>query len=186
MRSWNCLQLHKKLIRFSWGFKYRNKYTTEDSGKVYHEEYQYISLIRDIISHGNMINGRNGKALTVFGSAMHFSLENNIIPVLTTKKVAWKICAKELFWFISGSTDNKTLNEQNVHIWDGNGSRDFLDSRNLNHYRENDLGPVYGHQWRHFNAPYLDCETDYTNHGVDQIKYIIDSLKDPVERYSRR
>ncbi len=118
-----------------------------------HDEYQYISLIEDIIQYGEMVSGRNGNALTTFGSAMHFNLENNIVPVLTTKKVAIKTCIKELLWFISGKTSNKILKSQNVHIWDGNGSRDFLDSRGLTNLEEDDLGPVYGHQWRHFNAP---------------------------------
>jgi thymidylate synthase len=117
---------------------------------------------------------------------MHFNLVNNVIPILTTKRVAWKTCAKELFWFLSGSTNNDILQEQKVHIWDGNASREFLDSRGLEHLRTNDLGPVYGHQWRHFNAPYVDCEADYNNKGVDQIAYIINNLKDPVNRYSRR
>ena len=151
-----------------------------------HDEYQYLSLIKDIIQYGTMINGRNGNALTVYGSAMHFNLDNNTIPILTTKKVAWKTCAKELFWFLQGKTDNNILQAQNVHIWDGNASRDFLDSRNLQHLEENDLGPVYGHQWRHFNAEYTDCKTDYTDKGIDQIQYIIDALNDPTERYSRR
>ena len=62
---------------------------------------------------------------------MHFNLENNTIPILTTKKVAIKTCIKELIWFIKGQTDNKILKNQNVHIWDDNGSRDFLDSRGL-------------------------------------------------------
>jgi len=151
-----------------------------------HDENQYLSLIKDILQEGTMVNGRNGNALTVYGSAMHFDLSNNTIPILTTKKVAWKTCAKELFWFINGSTNNNILKDQSVHIWDDNGSRDFLDSRNLQHLQENDLGPVYGHQWRHFNAPYTDCNTDYSNKGTDQLQYIIDSLKDPIERYSRR
>ena len=151
-----------------------------------HDEYQYISLIEDILNYGTMVTGRNGNALTTFGSAMHFSLENNIIPVLTTKKVAIKTCIKELLWFISGETNNKVLKNQNVHIWDGNGSREFLDSRGLTNLEEDDLGPVYGHQWRHFNAPYTNCETDYTDKGVDQLSYIINCLKDPKERYSRR
>lgn len=151
-----------------------------------HDEYQYISLIEDIIQYGEMVLGRNGNALTTFGSAMHFNLENNIVPVLTTKKVAIKTCIKELLWFISGNTSNKILKSQNVHIWDGNGSRDFLDSRGLTNLEEDDLGPVYGHQWRHFNAPYTNCETDYTDKGVDQLEYIINCLKDPKERYSRR
>jgi thymidylate synthase len=152
----------------------------------YHDENQYITLIEDILKYGVMVDGRNGNALTTFGSAMHFNLENNKIPVLTTKKVAIKTCIKELLWFISGSTDNKLLKNQNVNIWNGNASRDFLDMRGLNHLEEDDLGPVYGHQWRHFNAEYKDSKTDYTNKGIDQLKYIIDCLKDPKERYSRR
>jgi len=151
-----------------------------------HEENQYLNIIEDIINEGEIIEGRNGKTLAVFGSAMYFSLENNVIPLLTTKKVAWKTCLKELLWFISGSTDNKKLQAENVKIWNDNGSRDFLDSRGLTHYEENDLGPVYGHQWRFFNAPYSTCDENYKGKGVDQLQYIIDSLKDSKERYSRR
>ena len=156
------------------------------SGDNSHDEYQYISLIRDILEYGEMVEGRNGKAKTVFGAAMHFDLSEQTIPILTTKKVAWKTCAKELFWFMQGKTSNELLRSQNVHIWDGNASREFLDSRGLQNLVENDLGPVYGHQWRHFNAPYTTCTADYSNKGVDQLQYIINSLKDPVERYSRR
>lgn len=151
-----------------------------------HEENQYLNVIQDIINEGELIEGRNGNTLASFGSAMYFSLENNIIPLLTTKKVAWKTCLKELLWFISGSTDNKKLQAENVKIWNDNGSRDFLDSRGLNHLEENDLGPVYGHQWRFFNAPYTNCDESYKGKGVDQLQYIIDSLKDSKERYSRR
>ena len=156
------------------------------NGDHTHDEYQYLALIKDIIDYGVMVEGRNGKALTVFGAAMHFNLNDGIIPILTTKKVAWKTCAKELFWFLNGNTSNNDLKAVNVHIWDANGSRDFLDSRGLNHLEENDLGPVYGHQWRHFNAPYTTCDADYSGKGVDQIQYIINCLKDPVQRYSRR
>ena len=156
------------------------------SAKKYkHEEDQYIELIKDILNEGCMISGRNGNALTVFGSAMRFSLENNKIPLLTTKKVAWKTCLKELLWFIEGNTDNAVLQEQNVKIWDGNASKDFLQQQGLD-YDENDLGPIYGHQWRHFNAPYTSCKTDYTNEGIDQLKNVIDLLKNPETRHSRR
>ena len=151
-----------------------------------HDENQYISLISDILNDGKLVNGRNGNTFAVFGSAMHFSLENNTIPILTTKKVAWKTCAKELFWFIKGKTDNNILKNQNVNIWNGNASREFLDSRGLMHLNENDLGPVYGHQWRFFNAKYSNCNDNYNGKGVDQLQYIINSLKDPKERYSRR
>lgn len=157
----------------------------EKEGHI-HEEYQYLHLINDIITDGEMINSRNGNALTVFGAAMHFSLENNSVPILTTKQVSFKTCIKELLWFISGKTNNKILKAEKVHVWDKNGSRDFLDSRGLKHLEEDDLGPIYGHQWRHFNASYTNCKSDYTNKGVDQLLYIINCLKDPVERYSRR
>jgi len=155
-------------------------------GTSQHEEYQYLSLINDIINEGKMEYGRNGYAKTIIGSAMHFSLENNSLPLLTTKKVAWKTCAKELLWFIKGSTDNKILQSQNVGIWNGNASREYLDHIGMYDREENDLGPVYGHQWRHFNAPYTTCHDDYSGKGVDQLYNIIASLKNPLTRNSRR
>ena len=117
---------------------------------------------------------------------MHFSLKNNIVPFITTKRLAWKTCLKELLWFISGNTNNKDLKEQNVNIWNANASREFLDSRGLINRQEDDLGPIYGFQWRYFNAEYKDCTTNYNNKGIDQLKIIIDSLKDPKKRYLRR
>lgn len=158
----------------------------KQKGDCIHDENQYLHLINDILEHGDMVEGRNGFAKTVIGSAMHFSLENGKIPILTTKKVAWKTCLKELLWFIRGSTSNKELQAENVKIWNGNASREFLDSRNLHHLAENDLGPVYGHQWRHFNAYYKTCDDDYSGEGVDQLQYIIDNLKNPETRTSRR
>ena len=160
--------------------------TIKEKDGLIHDENQYLHLINDILNEGEMICGRNGNAKTVYGSSMHFSLENNTIPLLTTKKVAWKTCLKELLWFIKGSTNNDELVNQNVKIWIDNGSRDFLDSRGLTQYRENDLGPVYGHQWRFFNAPYKTCDDNYKGKGVDQLQNIINMLMDPKERTSRR
>tara|TARA_B100000035_G_scaffold28679_2_gene22092 strand:+ start:6319 stop:7191 length:873 start_codon:yes stop_codon:yes gene_type:complete len=150
-----------------------------------HDEYQYLQLITNVIINGEDIQGRNGGTRMIFGTQMRFNLQENIIPFLTTKKLAWKTCLKELLWFISGSTSNTILKNNNVHIWDANGSKEFLESRGLN-YEEDDLGPVYGHQWRHFNAPYNNCNTDYSNKGVDQLNNVIKMLKDPKEKYSRR
>ena len=139
-----------------------NKVNILDVSKPLHDENQYLKLVSDVLREGVVENGRNGNVLTIFGSAMHFSLKDNTIPLLTTKKLAWKTCLRELLWFIRGQTSNELLKKQNVHIWDGNASRDFLDGRGLNNLKENDLGPVYGHQWRHFNAKYTDFNTDYT------------------------
>jgi thymidylate synthase len=166
------------LSRACESIKYRNS--------SYHEENQYLNLLDDILSTNSEFVGRNGKTLSIYGSAMRFSLENNTIPLITTKKVAWKTCLRELLWFIKGATNNKLLKEQNVHIWDANGSREFLDSRGLQNNNEDDLGPIYGFQWRHFNADYVGCDTDYSNKGIDQLKEVINTLKDPKLRNSRR
>lgn len=151
-----------------------------------HDENQYLNLIEDILVSGKEQEGRNGVTKAIFGTAMHFSLKDGTVPFLTTKRLAWKTCLKELLWFIKGDTDNKHLKNEKVHIWDANGSRDFLDSRGLINRKEDDLGPIYGFQWRHFNAEYENCEKDYTNEGIDQLKIIIDALKDSKKRYSRR
>ena len=150
------------------------------------EEQQYLDLIRTIIAHGTLEEGRNGNTYSTFGNSMRFSLQNGQIPILTTKKLAWKTCLKELLWFIKGCTNNDILVEQGVHIWDGNASRNFLDDHGLTYRCVGDLGPIYGHQWRHFNARYYDCNTDYSGQGIDQLQYIIDQLKNPATRNSRR
>lgn len=85
--------------------------------------------------------------------------------------------AEELLWFIAGSTNANLLAEKGVHIWDGNGSREFLDKCGLSHREEGDLGPVYGFQWRHFGADYIDMHTDYTGRGVDQLAELIEKIK---------
>ena len=163
-----------------------NKYKNFENNNKYHEEYQYINLIKDILESDNVEEGRNGNTLVCIGSVMHFSLKDFHIPILTTKKTAWKTCLKELLWFVKGQTSNKILNEQNVHIWDGNSSKDFLESRGLGYLDEGDLGPIYGFQWRNFNAKYNTCNDDYTNCGIDQLQDVINTLKDPTKRTSRR
>lgn len=162
-----------------------NKFKSRKN-KLYHEEYQYLNLLEDILKEGTIQEGRNGFTKCVYGSALHFSLENNKIPILTTKKTAWKTCLKELLWFIKGQTSNKILNDQNVHIWDGNSTPEFKATRGLSHYKDDDLGPLYGYQWRFFNAPYEDCDANYDGKGYDQLAEVIDCLKDPEKRYSRR
>jgi len=168
--------------------------------KYSHEEYQYLNLLENILENGAWEEGRNGRTKSIFGASMRFSLKDGKIPILTTKKTAWKTCLKELLWFIRGETDNNLLKEQGVHIWDANSSREFLDSRGLTLTREDLIGPGYGYQWRHFNARY-NCFTgkrlldDDLNDiykertefkGVDQLQQIIDALKDPKQRTSRR
>ena len=83
----------------------------------------------------------------------------------------------ELLWFIEGNTSSLALNEAGIKIWDGNGSREYLDSVGLSHREVGDLGPVYGFQWRHFGAEYKDAKTDYTGQGVDQLAEVIYKIR---------
>ena len=150
------------------------------------EENQYLNLIKTILNTGSLEDTRNGITKSIFGYSMRFSLRDGQLPLITTKRLAWKTCFNELMWFIRGSTNNAELVTAGVHIWDANSTREFLDSRGLQKNAEGDLGPVYGHQWRHFNAAYTDCHSDYTGKGIDQLKYIIDSLISKETRTSRR
>jgi thymidylate synthase len=141
-----------------------------------HEENQYLNLIDDILSEGTKEEGRNGTTFAVVGAAMHFSLNDRRVPFLTTKRLAWKTCLKELMWFIRGDTDNRLLQAQGVHIWDGNSNG-------------RPLGPIYGFQWRNFGGEYNDSEDNTKKSlrkGVDQLQAVIDALKDPEQRTSRR
>jgi thymidylate synthase len=146
------------------------------------QEMQYIDLINKIIQSGETRNTRNSITKSIFGEKLEFDISNSI-PFITTKKLAWKVIIKELLWFLSGSTDNQKLLDQNVNIWKGNASREYMDSIGFTEREINDLGPVYGHQWRHFNAEYNNHKTDYTNKGNDQIESILNLLKnDPMSR----
>ncbi|XP_064634302.1 thymidylate synthase-like [Lineus longissimus] len=143
-----------------------------------HDEYQYLDAIQHILDHGARKEDRTGTGtLSVFGQQARYSLRDDVFPLLTTKRVFYRGLAEELLWFIRGSTNAQDLKDKNVHIWDANGSREFLDNLGLTHRKEGDLGPVYGFQWRHFGAEYEDMYTDYTGKGVDQLKYVIEKIK---------
>ena len=146
-------------------------------------EQQYLDTMKEILKLPPR-EGRNGLTHSTFGLQFKYDCSDGLVPAITTKKFAWKTCIKELLWFIRGDTDNKILQDQKVGIWNGNSTREFLDSRGLTHNREGDLGPVYGFQWRHFGAKYIDCDMDYTGYGVDQLQMCVDMLKN--DKYSRR
>ncbi|KAI4298317.1 hypothetical protein L6164_031891 [Bauhinia variegata] len=131
----------------------------------------------DLIFDGTSKDDRTGTGtLSKFGCQMRFNLRKSF-PLLTTKKVFWRGVVEELLWFISGSTNAKALQEKGIHIWDGNASREYLDSIGLTDREEGDLGPVYGFQWRHFGARYIDTHADYSGQGYDQLLDVINKIK---------
>jgi dihydrofolate reductase/thymidylate synthase len=155
----------------------------DDLSGFLHEEYQYLQAIRSIIASGDSFDDRTGVGtLATFGHQMRFDLRKSF-PLLTTKRVFWRGVLEELLWFVKGDTNANHLTERGVKIWEGNGSREFLDKRGLSHREVGDLGPVYGFQWRHFGAKYVDMHTDYTGQGVDQLAECIHKIKnDPADR----
>ncbi|KAF1811978.1 thymidylate synthase [Eremomyces bilateralis CBS 781.70] len=167
---------------------------SNDQPREAHEEYQYLDLIREILERGEHRPDRTGTGTySIFAPPqLRFSLSKPsadpssptlLLPLLTTKRVFLRAVIAELLWFVSGATSSKPLSDQGVKIWDGNGSRAFLDSVGLSHREEGDLGPVYGFQWRHFGAEYKDARTDYTGQGVDQLAEVIHKLKNtPYDR----
>ena len=123
-----------------------------------HPEYEYLKLMVDILKNGKSKPTRGIHGIkSVFGRQVHFDMRAGF-PLLTTKKMPFEILLHELFWFISGTSDVTYLHEHKIRYWDG-----FL------HEGSNDLGRVYGVQWRHWKRP------DGTE--FDQLQWAIDQLK---------
>ncbi len=117
----------------------------------------YQDLIRYILKKGHHKNTRGIVGIkSVFGYQLRFDFRKGF-PILTTKKVYFKTLYRELLWFISGSTSVKDLHKYNIHYWDG-----FAD-------KSDDLGPVYGYQWRKW--------PDYKGGHIDQLKNVINEIK---------
>jgi thymidylate synthase len=148
------------------------------------EERQYLNLIDIILEYGRTRADRTATGVKgVFGKCLEFDLFYGTIPLLTTKKINVRNIITELLWFISGSTDANVLKAKGVNIWNGNTSREYLDAHGLSHYEEGDAGPIYGHQWRHFGAEYVNCKTDYTGKGFDQLTELVRDIREnPTSR----
>ena len=147
----------------------------KDSGQ--NEEQAYLDLMSKILTNGTIRPDRTGVGtISLFGGHLEFDISQRF-PLLTTKSTFFRGLAEELFLFLSGLTDVKILQNKNVHIWDGNSSREYLDSIGQPHRSEGDLGKFYGFQWRHWGADYVDCTQDYTGKGFDQIQMVVDLIK---------
>ena len=130
-------------------------------------ELQYNNLVQTVL---------NKEDLSSFGNSMKFDLQEGF-PLLTGKRMYFKGIVEELLWFLSGKTDSKILKEKGVNIWEKNSTREYLDSVGLKKNKEYDLGPVYGHNFRHYGAEYENCDTDYNGKGVDQIQYVLNMIR---------
>lgn len=155
------------------------------------EEQKYLHLLRDILNGSERTDRTGVGTYGIFGSQLRFSLENNKIPMLTTKKIFSKGVIEELLFFLRGETDTKKLEAKGVNIWKGNTTREFLDKKGLKNLPEGDMGKGYGFQWRRFGENHLNLDDivgegvnmPYTFEGVDQLAQVIDTLKtNPTDR----
>ena len=122
-----------------------------------HAEHQYLDLIKHILENGTRKEDRTGTGTTsVFGHQMRFDLKEEF-PLLTTKKVHWKSVVHELLWFVAGDTNVKYLQDNGVRIWN-----EWADA-------DGNLGPVYGHQWRSWEAA--------SGRVIDQVAEVVEQIK---------
>jgi thymidylate synthase len=118
---------------------------------------QYLDLLHHVLDKGYKKQDRTGTGtISVFGYQMRFDLELGF-PLLTTKKLHTRSIIYELLWFLKGDTNTKYLNDNNVSIWN-----EWAD-------KDGNLGPIYGHQWRSWNAG--------NGKQIDQLSQVVDQIK---------
>ena len=125
---------------------------------------QYHDLLRSILKHGKEHKDRTGVGtMSHFGYQTRFDLREGF-PIVTTKRVPFRWVAEELFWFLSGDTNEANLRAKGVDIW-----AEWSDEEHTRRFgREaGDLGPVYGYLWRSFGGTYP------ARNGTDQIASLI-------------
>ena len=136
-------------------------------------EKQYLDLIKDVLENGEKRKTRNAETISDFCKHLKFDLRDGF-PLLTTKKMFLKGIIEELLFFIRGHTQSKKLEEKGINIWKGNTNREFLDANGFTDRKEGEMGPMYGSQWRHFNAIY-DIKNIYSRGENEAIQdYTVD------------
>lgn len=142
----------------------------------------YLDIVRNVLENGERKENRTGTDTIAIAGAIFEHDMSKGFPMLTTKKVPFKVVASELEFFIKGLTDKQWLQDHNNHIWDEWASpkkapygHDEASKKRM--LEERDLGPIYGFQWRHFNAEYKNYDSDYTGQGIDQLKKLVETLK---------
>jgi thymidylate synthase len=157
--------------------------------KINNIEHDYLKLLHDILNNGVTKQDRTGTGTrSVFGRQIRHDMQLGF-PLLTTKKMPFKTIVTELLWFLRGDTNIKFLVDNNCHIWDGDAFKNFMENSecdsdliwNQKQFIEmiktddefakqwGELGPIYGRQWRNWNAIF--------DGGVDQITNLINDLK---------
>lgn len=129
---------------------------------------QYHDLLKSILANGHEHEDRTGVGtVSHFGYQTRFDLRRGF-PIVTTKKIPFRWIAEELFWFLSGDTNEANLRAKGVDIW-----AEWADDEHTRRFDRaaGDLGPVYGYLWRSFGGHYPQRD------GVDQIANLIKEIE---------
>lgn len=142
----------------------------------------YLDIVKNVLTNGQEKTDRTGTGTLAIAGAMFQHDMSKGFPLLTTKKIPFRLVASELEFFIKGITDKKWLQDRNNHIWDEwctpikvPYAHDEETKQKM--LAERDLGTIYGWEWRHFGAIYQGYQNDYTGQGVDQLKRVVETLK---------
>ena len=144
------------------------QFTIFDLRFTIHNVKQYHDLLKHVLANGARHDDRTGVGtISAFGYQMRFDLSEGF-PIVTTKRVPFRWVAEELFWFLSGSTNEGDLRERGVDIW-----AEWATAEQTARFRRNegDLGPVYGYLWRSFGGEYPQ------RNGIDQIARLIREIE---------
>jgi thymidylate synthase len=129
---------------------------------------QYHDLLQSILENGTEHQDRTGVGtISHFGYQTRFDLREGF-PIVTTKKIPFRWVAEELFWFLSGDTNEANLRARGVDIW-----AEWADQEHTQRFDRNpgDLGPVYGYLWRSFGGNYPERD------GVDQMAKLVNGIE---------
>ncbi len=142
----------------------------------------YLDIVQKVLDQGSLKSNRTGIDTYAIAGAIFEHNMSDGFPLLTTKKVPFRLVASELEFFIKGITDKQWLIDNNNHIWDEWANPKKVpyghdEETKKKMMEERDLGAIYGFQWRHFNAEYDNYDSDYTDRGVDQLKSVVETLK---------
>jgi len=153
---------------------------------------EYLTALRTILENGELRKNRtNFDTIGIFGYQSRYDLRSSF-PAITTKKLAWRPVVAELLWFLEGSTDERRLAEiqfgttdiSKQTIWTANADNQGKALGYHNDDESKQLGPIYGYQWRNFGGESWDEHNHNPCHGVDQVKTLINTLRD--DPHSRR
>jgi dihydrofolate reductase/thymidylate synthase len=148
------------------------------------QEMEYLNLLTNILEKGNIRSDRTDTGtISIFGPQIKFSIRDNVLPLITTKKTFFRGIIEELLFFLRGDHDNRILIEKGINIWTKNTSKEYIEKYGKK-LEEHDLGKAYPVQWRAAGAPLQKLEDSYIGKGIDQISQIIHLLK--TDPYSRR